>query len=130
MWLKKMNLFFWTLLEEFQPFFTMTLRIEPVFFVIRLSELNTFFNRTQRYCSLNMTQKIDFFEYESSKWTFFRTTSRTQNDSSNWTFFITQRTELFRYDLKKLNFFVECDSKNWTSFFLQFDSNKWTYFEI
>ena len=30
------------------------------FFVITLSELNSFFNRTQRYCSLNMTQKIDF----------------------------------------------------------------------
>ena len=34
---------------------------------------------------------------------------------------MTQRTELFfRYDTKKLNFFVECDSKSWT--FFQCDS--------
>ena len=76
-----MNWFLFNVFQNWTLLSNMTPRIE------------LFFTTTQRFCSLNMTQK-------------------------NYHFLnMAQRTELvFRYDPKKLNFVVECDSTNRTFF--------------
>ena len=113
--LKERNVFFFEIwLKEF---FCMSPRME-IFFV-RVKELNFF-----EYDSWNWTL---LFEYDSKNWTYF------QYDSKYWFFqtkILTQRIQpllFFEHDsknstfffqmwLKKLNFFFECYSKNWTLF--------------
>ena len=78
--------------------------------------------------------ELNFFKYDSGKWTFFSNTTHRidffdKNDSKNWTF--------FSCDAKNWTFFLFA-SKNWgfflnmtqriELFFLQFDSKNWTFF--
>ena len=133
MWLK--NDFFWTLLEEFQSFFYYDSKNWTRFFQIRLQELNTFFNKTQRYCSnelnfcwmwlkelnfffgaiwlkqmnlfLNLTQRIELFFWMWFNEFYFYW--KKQKDSEHWNLFLilTPRIELFE----------KYDSLNWTLLF-------------
>ena len=96
------------------------------------------------------SKNLTFFEHDSQNWTFFGMWLQELNPSfSTWLnelnpFFKIQRNEqLFSAWLKELNLtqglnffsnmtrriehFVECDSKNWTLFTK--DSKNWTFFE-
>ena len=117
MWLKESNFFFYD--SRFNLF---------VFFFFKID----FFKKKKKI----MTQRIEFFEYDSKNWTFFFF----ENDSQNWIFSelnhfslnvldsqncITQRIFFWMellYMTKNgtktlIDLFFEYDSKNWTFFF-------------
>ena len=105
-----MNFFFWTLLEELNPFYYVFKNWTR--FSVKTPGIEPFLNRTQVFCSLNMTQKLIFFS---------KTTSRIEPSfyMSQWFFFTRQLKELnfFEYDSKNMNFFLN-DSNNWWALFL------------
>ena len=104
-----MNFFFLNVTRRIESFSLRLKELNLLFFLIWLWELNTFFNTTQKkwlkkfdweFCFLNMTQEIDFFEYDSTNWILFVWLQALnfgfQNDSKNWTFFVmTQRNWTF-----------------------------------
>ena len=102
-WLKDLSLLFFLKkndLQELNPFFNMTQRIEPSFSTW-LKELNLLFY---------MTQRIEpSFLHDSKNWTFFL------HNSTTW-------ASSIKYDLRKY------DSKNWHLFFFKYDSKNWTFF--
>ena len=138
--IKELNLFFSRIWLKELNSFEMTKRIEPLFmnlFSIWLKELKSFF----QYDAKNWTFLV--FQYDSKNWIFFFNltqrivcfyymTQRVELLFWNltlriepfywvwWTFLLsmTQRIELFEFDSNFEPFFIEYDSKSWTSFWV------------
>ena len=95
---KNWTFFFWTLLEELNPFYYVFKNWTR--FSVKTPGIEPFLNRTQVFCPLNMTQKLIFFS---------KTTPRIEPSfyMSQWFFFYktTQRIELFWIWHEDMNFF-------------------------
>ena len=128
-WKTLRNELFWTLLEELNPFYYV-FKNSTLFEKNKTPRIEPFFNTTQRFCSLNMTQNF-FFEYDSKNWTFLSIWHKGLNlfvecDSNNSTFFQCDSNIFFRkndsklftlfckYDLRIELFLKNYDSRNWT----------------
>ena len=108
-------------------FFFVTQRIE-LFSLIWLTELTLFFV---------WLSELNFFKYDSVKWTFFFSNTTHRIDFFFWqewlkelNLLLMRRKELnlFLICLEELMLFSKCDSGGWTFLFLQYDSKNWTFF--
>ena len=106
-------------------FSNMTHRIEPFSwnndsencFLMWFKESNTYWMQLKELNTLNSTQRIEPFLHYWKNWTFLFTWLK----KLNLLFSVTQRVDFFlECDSKNWTLFLECDSKNWTPFF-QYD---------
>ena len=109
MWLKKKLNFLLNVTRRIEPFLWCLLELN-LFFSHKTPRIEPFFNTTQRFGILNLTQNYFFWKWPQRIEPF-----------EIWH----KELNFFRYDPKKLNFFVGLWLQEW-SFFEKYDSKNWT----